>query len=143
MSLDFDDLQSAKSYGGLKVYGRSKLANILFTREIARRLGGTGVTANCFHPGAVATRFGESSGGFAGLVIPFLRPFFLSPEKGADTLVYLASSLEVEKTTGEYFVKRKITQPSSAARDDVAAKRLWEASEALAGARSPEERAAG
>jgi NAD(P)-dependent dehydrogenase (short-subunit alcohol dehydrogenase family) len=143
MSLDFDDLQSAKGYGGLKAYGRSKLANILFTREIARRLAGTGVTANCFHPGAVATRFGESSGGFAGLVIPFLRPFFLSPEKGADTLVYLASSLEVEKTTGEYFVKRKMTQPSSAARDDAAAKRLWEASEALAGARSPKERAAG
>jgi NAD(P)-dependent dehydrogenase (short-subunit alcohol dehydrogenase family) len=85
MSLDFEDLQSAKGYGGLKVYGRSKLANILFTREIARCLVGTGVTANCFHPGAVATRFGESSGGFAGLVIPFLRPFFLSPEKGADT----------------------------------------------------------
>jgi len=76
-------------------------------------------------------------------VIPFLRPFFLSAEKGADTLVYLASSPEVEKTTGEYFVKRKITQPSSAARDDAAAKRLWEASEALAGARSPKERAAG
>jgi NAD(P)-dependent dehydrogenase (short-subunit alcohol dehydrogenase family) len=137
MSLDFDDLQSTKGYGGLKVYGRSKLANILFTREIARRLAGTGVTANCFHPGAVATRFGQSSGGFAGLVIPFLRPFFLSAEKGADTLVYLASSLEVEKTTGEYFVKRKMTQPSLAARDDAAAKRLWEASEGLAGARSP------
>jgi hypothetical protein len=102
------------------------------------------VTANCFHPGVVATRFGESSGGFAGLVIPFLRPFFLSPEKGADTLVYLASSLEVEKTTGEYFVKRKMTQPSLAARDDATAKRLWGASEALAGARSrPGERAAG
>ena len=141
MNLDFDDLQSAEGYRGLKVYGRSKLANILFTREIARRLAGT--TANCFHPGVVATRFGESSGGFAGLVIPFLRPFFLSAEKGADTLVYLASLAEVEKTTGEYFVKRKITQPSSAARDDAAAKRLWEASEALAGARSPKERAAG
>ena len=143
MNLDFDDLQSAEGYRGLKVYGRSKLANILFTREIARRLVGTGVTANCFHPGAVATRFGESSGGFAGLAIPFLRPFFFSPEKGADTLVYLASSLEVEKTTGEYFVKRKTTQPSLAARDDAAAKRLWVASEALTGARSPGERAAG
>ena len=143
MSLDFDDLQSAKGYGGLKVYGRSKLANILSTRELARRLAGTEVTANCFHPGVVATRFGSSSGGFAGKVIPFLRPFFLSPEKGADTLVYLASSPEVEKTTGEYFVKRKITPPSSAARDDAAAKRLWEASEALADARSPKDRAAG
>jgi NAD(P)-dependent dehydrogenase (short-subunit alcohol dehydrogenase family) len=142
-SLDFDDLQSAKGYGGLKVYGRSKLANILFTRELARRLAGTGVTANCLHPGVVATRFGSSSGGFAGLVIPILRPFFLSPEKGADTIVYLASSPEVANTTGGYFVKRKMTEPSSAARDDAAAKRLWEASERLAGARAQQERAAG
>jgi NAD(P)-dependent dehydrogenase (short-subunit alcohol dehydrogenase family) len=132
-SLDFDDLQSAKGgYRGFKVYGRSKLANILFTRELARRLAGTGVTANCFHPGVVATRFGDASGGWAGRVIPLLRPFFLSPEKGADTLVYLASALEVEKTTGEYFVKRKITETSPAARDDAAAKKLWDASEKLA-----------
>jgi NAD(P)-dependent dehydrogenase (short-subunit alcohol dehydrogenase family) len=80
MSLDFDDLQGAKGYGGLKVYGRSKLANILFTRELGRRLAGTGVTANCFHPGVVATRFGESSGGFASLVILLLRPFFIPAE---------------------------------------------------------------
>jgi NAD(P)-dependent dehydrogenase (short-subunit alcohol dehydrogenase family) len=133
MTLDFDDLQSAKGYNGLRVYGRAKLANILFTRELARRLAGTGVTANCFHPGVVATRFGDSSGGWAGRLIPFLRPFFLAPEKGADTLVYLASSPDAEKTTGEYFVRRKITAPSSAARDDAAAKRLWEASEKLAG----------
>ena len=112
MSLDFSDLQSAKSYNGLRVYGRSKLANILFTRELARRLAGTEVTANCLHPGAVATRFGDSSGGFAGGLIRFLRLFFISPEKGADTIIYLASSPEVEKTTGEYFVKRKVTQPS-------------------------------
>ena len=133
MSLDFDDLQSAKGYGGLKVYGRSKLANILSTRELARRLAGTGVTANCLHPGVVATRFGDSSGGWMSRVIPLLRPFFLSPEKGADTLVYLASSPVVEKATGEYFVKRKVTEPSAAARDDAAAKRLWAASEKLAG----------
>jgi NAD(P)-dependent dehydrogenase (short-subunit alcohol dehydrogenase family) len=143
MTLDFDDLQSAKGYGGLKVYGRSKLANILFTRELARRLAGTGVTANCLHPGVVATRFGESSGGFAGLLIPVLRPFFISADKGADTIVYLASSPEVANTTGGYFVKRKITEPSQAARDDAAAKRLWQASDALAGAQSREERAAG
>jgi NAD(P)-dependent dehydrogenase (short-subunit alcohol dehydrogenase family) len=142
-SLDFDDLQSARGYGGLKVYGRSKLANILFTRELARRLAGTGVTANCFHPGVVATRFGSSSGGFASLVIPILRPFFLSPEQGADTLVYLASAPEVANTTGEYFVRRQIVKPSSAARDDAAARKLWEASEALAGARSQAKRAAG
>ncbi len=132
-SLDFEDLQSAKSYSGFKVYGRSKLANILYTRELARRLAGTGVTTNCLHPGVVATRFGDSSGGWAGRLIPLLRPFFLSPEKGADTIVYLASSPEIEKTSGEYFVKRKITTPSGAARDDAAAKRLWEASEKLAG----------
>ncbi len=142
-SLDFDDLQSAKGYGGFKVYGRSKLANILFTRELARRLAGTGVTANCLHPGVVATRFGSSSGGFMGTLIPFLRPFFISPEMGADTIVYLASSPEVAKTSGEYFVKRKIVQPSAAARDDAAAKRLWKASETLAAARSQKERATG
>jgi NAD(P)-dependent dehydrogenase (short-subunit alcohol dehydrogenase family) len=135
-SLDFDDLQSAKGYYGFKVYGRSKLANILLTRELARRMAGTGVTANSFHPGVVATRFGDSSGGWAGRVIPFLRPFFLSPAKGADTLVYLVSAPEVEKTSGEYFVKRKMTEPSQAARDDAAAKRLWEASEKLASMRA-------
>jgi NAD(P)-dependent dehydrogenase (short-subunit alcohol dehydrogenase family) len=131
-TLNFDDVQSAKGYGGLKVYGRSKLANILFTRELARRLAGSGVTANCLHPGVVKTRFGESSGGFAGLLIPFLRPFFITAEKGADTLVFLASSPKVADATGGYFVKRKLTEPSAAARDDVAAKRLWIESERLA-----------
>ena len=124
-------MQSAKGYSGFKVYGRSKLANILFTRELARRLAGTGVTANCLHPGVVATRFGDFERRLGrACLIPFVRPFFLSPEKGADTLVYLASSPEVASTTGEYFVKRKIAEPSAAARDDAAAKRLWEASEA-------------
>src|SRR5271166_2813870 len=132
-SLDFNDLQSAKGYSGFKVYGRSKLANILFTRELARRLAGTGVTANCLHPGVVATRFGDSSGGWVSRLMPVARLFFISPEKGADTIVHLASSPEIEKTSGEYFVKREIIEPSPAARDDAAAKRLWEASEKLAG----------
>jgi NAD(P)-dependent dehydrogenase (short-subunit alcohol dehydrogenase family) len=136
VSLDFGDLQSANGYKILGVYGRSKLANILFTRELARRLAGTGVTANCLHPGAVATRFGDSSGGMLRRLLPVLRLFFISPEQGADTIIYLASSPEVEKTTGEYFVKRKTTEPSAAGRDDAAAKRLWEASEKLAGLRS-------
>jgi NAD(P)-dependent dehydrogenase (short-subunit alcohol dehydrogenase family) len=136
VSLDFGDLQSANGYKMLGVYGRSKLANILFTRELARRLAGTGVTANCLHPGAVATRFGDSSGGMLRRLLPVLRLFFISPEQGADTIIYLASSPEVEKTTGEYFVKRKTTEPSAAGRDDAAAKRLWEASEKLAGLRS-------
>lgn len=132
MNLDFNDLQSTKGYGGLKVYGRSKLANIFFTRELARRLAETGVTANCLHPGVVATRFGASSGGFAGLLIPVLRPFFITAEKGADTLIYLVSSPEVAGKTGGYYVKRKLTEPSAAARDDAAAKRLWIESERLA-----------
>jgi NAD(P)-dependent dehydrogenase (short-subunit alcohol dehydrogenase family) len=131
-SLDFGDLQSAKSYSGFRVYGRSKLANILFTRELARRLAGTGVTANCLHPGVVATRFGESSGGWVGRLLPVLRPFFISPEQGADTIIYLASSPEVANTSGGYFVKRKVTGPSAAAQDDAAAKRLWGESEKLA-----------
>jgi NAD(P)-dependent dehydrogenase (short-subunit alcohol dehydrogenase family) len=142
MVLNFGDLQSANSYNGLRAYGRSKLANILFTRELARRLAGTGVSANCLHPGVVATRFGDSSGGWAGRLFPLLRPFFISPEKGADTIIYLASSSVVEKTTGQYFVKRKIAEPSAAARDDAAAERLWQASEALAGASSQKERPA-
>jgi NAD(P)-dependent dehydrogenase (short-subunit alcohol dehydrogenase family) len=139
-SLDFGDLQSARGYGGLKVYSRSKLANILFTRELVRRLAGTGVTANCLHPGVVATRFGESSGGMAELLIPFLRPFFISAEKGADTIVYLASSPQVADTTGGYFIKRRIAEPSAAARDDAAAKRLWIESEKLANAGALKER---
>jgi NAD(P)-dependent dehydrogenase (short-subunit alcohol dehydrogenase family) len=132
-SLDFADLQSAKGYNGWKAYGRSKLANILFTRELARRLAGTGVTANCFHPGVVATRFGDAAGGLTGRLMPLARRFFTSPENGADPIVYLASSPEVEGVTGGYFAKHKVVQPSAAARDDAAAKKLWEASEALAG----------
>jgi NAD(P)-dependent dehydrogenase (short-subunit alcohol dehydrogenase family) len=141
--LDFHDLQSESGYIGFKAYGRSKLANILFTRELARRLGGTGATANCLHPGVVATRFGAASGGMVGLVIPFLRPFFISSEEGADTIAYLASSPEAAGATGGYFVRRKIAEPSAAARDDAAAKRLWEASEALAGVQSQAQPAAG
>jgi NAD(P)-dependent dehydrogenase (short-subunit alcohol dehydrogenase family) len=133
--LDFSDLQSAKGYKMMRVYGRSKLANILFTRELAKRLAGTGVTTNCLHPGAVATRFGDSSGGWLARLLPVLKLFFISPEKGADTIVYLASSPEVADTTGAYFFERKITESSSAARDDAAAKRLWEASETLVGVR--------
>ena len=131
-SLDFADLQGAKRYNGWQAYARSKLANILFTRELSRRLGGTGVTANCFHPGAVATRFGASAGGFTGFMLPIARRLFITPDKGADTLVYLASSPEVANVTGGYFVKRKVAEPSAAARDDDAARRLWEASEKLA-----------
>jgi NAD(P)-dependent dehydrogenase (short-subunit alcohol dehydrogenase family) len=131
--LDFGDLQSANSYSGFKIYGRSKLANILFTRELARRLAGTGVTANSLHPGFVATRFGDQSGGVFSFLVRVAKTFAISPEKGAETIVYLASSDEVANVSGEYFYKNRVATPSQAARDDAAAKRLWQESEKLAG----------
>ena len=129
--LNFSDLQGARRYSSYGAYGRSKLANILFTRELARRLAATGVTANCLHPGFVASRFGQSSGGLVGRLLPLMQMLAITPEQGADTIVYLASSPEVANVTGQYFVKRKAVEPSAAARDDAAAKSLWEASEAL------------
>ena len=131
--LDFDDLQCAGGYSAWKAYSRSKLCNILFTRELARRLAGTGVTANCLHPGFVASRFGDEAGGWTGRLFPLIKRFAISPEAGADTIVYLASSPEVATASGEYFAKRKVCKPSAAARDDAAARSLWEKSEAIAG----------
>jgi retinol dehydrogenase 12 len=131
--LDFDDLQSARDYSAFKVYGRTKLCNVLFTRELARRLQGTGVTANSFHPGFVNTRFGDESGGAHAYGIRLAKAFALSPEKGAETLIYLASSPEVEKVTGEYFYKCRPTPPSREAQDDAVARRLWEETARLAG----------
>ena len=131
--LDFDDLQGEKNYSGFRAYGRSKLCNILFTRELTRRLQGTGVTANCLHPGFVATRFGNESGGAIGRLFPFFKLFGRSAEKGAETIVYLASSPEVASDGGFYFFDRRKTKPSAAAQDDGAARQLWAASEALAG----------
>ena len=123
--LDFDDLQSAQRYRGFKVYGRSKLCNILYTRELARRLAGTGVTANSLHPGFVATRFGDESGGLFSYVVRMAKTFAISPEKGADTIVYLASSPEVARVSGAYFYKCRPATPSKEAQDDAAARRLW------------------
>jgi NAD(P)-dependent dehydrogenase (short-subunit alcohol dehydrogenase family) len=131
--LDFDDLQLAKNFGSVKAYGRSKLCNILFTRELARRLHGTGVTANCLHPGFVATRFGDQSGGMISRFVGLAKLFAISPKKGAETIVYLASSAAVTETTGEYFYECRRTTPSQAARDNRDALLLWEHSAALAG----------
>jgi NAD(P)-dependent dehydrogenase (short-subunit alcohol dehydrogenase family) len=132
-TLDFGDLQSAHGYRGFTVYGRSKLANILFTRELARRLAGTGVTANCLHPGFVATRFGDNNSGLFRLGLGFAKRFFaLSPEAGAETIVYLAAAPEVADVTGGYFAKSRPATPTAAARDDTAARRLWEESARLA-----------
>jgi NAD(P)-dependent dehydrogenase (short-subunit alcohol dehydrogenase family) len=131
--LDFDDLQSERGYQPFIAYGRSKLANIYFTRELARRMAGTGVTANSVHPGFVGTRFGkDGDGGKAGAVLMSLtRPFALSPARGARTSIYLASSPDVADTTGEYFTRCRAVKPSRLATDDAAARRLWEVSEAL------------
>jgi NAD(P)-dependent dehydrogenase (short-subunit alcohol dehydrogenase family) len=130
--LDFADLQSERDYFGFRVYGRSKLCNILFTRELAGRLG-PAVTANSLHPGFVATRFGDRSGGAFSLLVRALKIFAISEEQGAETLVYLASSPEAVHVTGEYFYKCRVTKPAGAAQDDDAARRLWQESERLAG----------
>jgi NAD(P)-dependent dehydrogenase (short-subunit alcohol dehydrogenase family) len=131
--LDFADLQGEKGYDGYKAYGRSKLCNILFTRELARRLAGTGVTANCLHPGFVATRFGDQAGGVMSLVIRAAKLFAISPEKGAETIVHLASSPDVAGSSGGYFDKCRPATPTTEARDDVAAARLWTESVRIAG----------
>ena len=135
--LDFGDLQSTGPYRGMQVYGRSKLANIYFTTELADRLAGTGVTVNCLHPGTVTTGFardGDSKGVMA-FGIRLVAPLMLTAEKGARTSVYLASSPDVDGVTGKYFVKCKSRQPSRAAQDRDAARRLWEVSEELVGSR--------
>jgi NAD(P)-dependent dehydrogenase (short-subunit alcohol dehydrogenase family) len=132
-TLDFDDLQSAKSFGAMKAYSRSKLCNILFTRELARRLRGTGVTANCLHPGFVATRFGDESGALMSRVVWLAKVFAISPARGAQAIIYLASSPNVAKTTGTYFYESVPALPSRAAQDDRSALLLWERSAALAG----------
>lgn len=129
--LPFDDLQRERGYSGYGVYAQSKLANILFTRALARRLAGTGVTATCLHPGVVATGFGMNRPGLLKLSLTLVRPFFISPEAGAKTTLHLATSPEVEGESGGYYAHEKPATPSAAARDDAAAERLWRESEAL------------
>jgi NAD(P)-dependent dehydrogenase (short-subunit alcohol dehydrogenase family) len=131
-TLDFDDLQSAKNFRAMRAYGRSKLCNILFTRQLARSLQGTNVTANCLHPGFVATRFADESGGLISRFAWFAKLFAISPAEGAQTIVYLASSPEVVNVTGQYFYKCRPITPSAPALDDRAALALWERSAALA-----------
>ncbi|HWD54224.1 MAG TPA: SDR family oxidoreductase [Acidimicrobiales bacterium] len=137
--IPFDDLQSTHRYSGMRVYGESKLANILFTLELSRRLAGSGVTANSLHPGTVRTGYGADGDarGFLAFGLKISQPFFLSAEKGARTSIYLASSPEVEGVTGEYFVKCKPTKPRRWAHDAPAAQRLWQVSEELVGLAAP------
>jgi len=131
--LDFGDLQSARSYAGFMVYSESKLCNVLFTRELARRWAGTGVTVNCFHPGFVDTRFGSGSGGLFSHLIGIGKLGAHSPEKGAETLVYLASSPEVAGVTGQYFYKCRPDSMSAEAADDSVARGLWSESARVSG----------
>jgi NAD(P)-dependent dehydrogenase (short-subunit alcohol dehydrogenase family) len=134
--LDFGDLQLRSRYATTRAYGNSKLCNILFTRELARRLrGSSDVTANCLHPGFVGTRFGQNNAKSAilKLVAKGIMSLGLSPEKGADTIIWLASSPEVAGESGGYFIKRKRVTPSAAAQNDADAKRLWEMSAAISG----------
>jgi len=131
--LDLDDPNLEHGWSSWRSYSNSKLANILFTRELAGRLDGTGVTANCLHPGVVRTGFGRDARPLMRVGITIAKPFMLSPDRGADTMVYLASSPDVAAKTGGYYVKRQLREPSAAARDDGLARRLWEVSERLTG----------
>ena len=133
--LDFDDLGSSRAYSTMDVYGKSKLANILFTRELARRLEGRGVTANSLHPGVVRSDLGADGDmrGFFRFGWRLIQPFLISPARGARTSIYLASSPEVEGVSGEYFDKCKPSRSSSASKDMDAAARLWRVSAEMVG----------
>jgi NAD(P)-dependent dehydrogenase (short-subunit alcohol dehydrogenase family) len=136
--INFEDVEGKKSYSAFRNYGQSKLANILFTLELARRLEGSGVTANCLHPGFVATNFSTGKGFTFRVFQAMSKVFAISPENGAKTTIYLASSPEVEGITGGYFAKCKLTKPTAAGRDDEASHRLWELSERMvAGSENP------
>ena len=135
--LDFDDLESSRGrYRGFGVYCKTKLANILFTRELANRWSGTKVTANAVHPGFVGSNFAREGdmGALGAVGMLVLRPFALSSTTGARTSIYLASSPDVEGVTGQYFYKCRVAKPSNAALDDAAAARLWDVSAELTGA---------
>jgi retinol dehydrogenase 14 len=134
-TMDFEDMQSRRKYRGFPVYGMTKLANIMFTYELAERLNGTGVSANCLHPGSVGTNFGQNNGGPMALFFRTFKPFMRSPEQGADTLVWLASSPEVDGVSGKYFSDRKEIEAKKVAYDPAARRRLWEISEELTGLR--------
>jgi retinol dehydrogenase-14 len=131
--MNFDDLQSEKRYRSFPVYGMTKLANIMFTFDLAERLEGTGVTANCIHPGAVNTNFGTNQRSPMNLIFRAFKPFMRSPEQGADTVIYLAASPDVEGMTGKYLSDRKLITASDEAYDENSRAKLWEISEELTG----------
>ncbi len=131
--IDFDDLGGERRYRAMRIYGQSKLANLLFTRELARRLEGTGVTVNAVHPGAVATGLGKNNGAWAQRLIGLLRPFFRTPEQGAATSLHVATSPAVAGVSGKYFRAGREARPARTALDDAVARRLWQVSAAMTG----------
>lgn len=132
-TIKFDDLMGEKRYAGWSAYGASKLANILFTAELARRLEGTSVTTNSLHPGVIASGFARNNPGVVGFLAQLASPFLMSPEDGALTTLFLATDPSVATTSGLYFAKCKPKTPSREARDASVAKRLWDVSEELVG----------
>jgi NAD(P)-dependent dehydrogenase (short-subunit alcohol dehydrogenase family) len=131
--INFDDLQGEKSYGGMSAYSQSKLANVMFTVALAKRLQGTGVTVNAVHPGAVATGFLKNNGPIMAVIMRIAGLFMLSPEQGAETQIYLATSPEVANISGKYFEKKKPIRPNPDAEEDALVERLWTVSERLTG----------
>ncbi|MBK8049646.1 MAG: SDR family oxidoreductase [Anaerolineales bacterium] len=129
--INFDDLMGEQKFSGFGAYAQAKLANVLFTYELARRLEDSGVTANALHPGFVATGFGRNNGGWIGRLMPLIQVVALSPEKGAATSTYLASSPEVQDVTGKYFAKQAQARSNDESYDVGVQRRLWDVSEAL------------
>ena len=128
-----DDLMATRGYSVVSAYAQSKLANVMFTVELARRLAETAVTANCFHPGVVGTRFGEKGGGM-GMLWRVARPFLLTPEQGADTGVWCATSPALRGVTGQFYARRRVKPMNRQAQDGAQCRRLWEQSERLVAA---------
>jgi len=126
--INFDDLQGTQRYNAMRAYGQSKLGNVLFTYELARRLAGTHVTVNALHPGLVGTGFGANNGSLARLAMRLYRLIALSPEQGARTSIYLATSPDVDGITGKYFVDRRAVPSSPLSYDTAVAGRLWQVS---------------
>jgi len=131
--LDPEDLQSEKRYTSFGTYGVTKLENLYFTYELARRLEGSNVTVNALHPGAVASNFAMNNGGISSLAMNVLRPLFMKPEKAAETPIWLSTSPEVEGVTGKYFYKMREHKPSRQAFDDAKGRALWDKSDQLTG----------
>jgi len=131
--INFNDLQSEKKYAQMNVYGLSKLYNIYFTRELARRLKDEGITVNCLHPGVVSTNFGNTANWYMRIAMPLGRKFMIPANKGASTSVYLASSPDVAGITGEYFDKGKPTPPARIGRNYENARKIWDVTRAITG----------